>query len=428
MMTHSVRAPRTRYQQRRWRWSFCLLSFLLPLVGIALGVLLGTRRDKHARELSRSCLGLAGLGLVLQCLALLTSNWLPLPGMISSDVISLLASTMRISTPLALGALSGLFCEKSGVVNIAIEGMMLASAFFGFIVGMYSQNLWIALFAALLTGLLLGLLHAVLSVTFRVNQIISGTVINILAVGITGYLNRQLFMGRTPPPSAGTFPILTNLPIMETRVAELPILGEVLKSFLDPIVMSQPIGTFVKGIPLVGPAVLNQQPLVLTTLILVFVAHIVIFYTPWGLRTRAVGEHPRAADTVGINVFFVRYVNVLIGGLIAGLAGAYFTLESIPAFEPLLTNGRGFISLAAMIFGNWTAFGSWAAALLFGFAEALQIFFQNKGVTLFPKEWGVGSGYQFLGMLPYILTMIVLAGVVGRAVPPAADGIPYEKS
>jgi simple sugar transport system permease protein len=397
-------------------------------MGVALSVLLWTRKDKQAKELSRSCLGLAGLGFVLQCLALLTANILPLPSTVASDVTSLLASTMRISTPLALGALSGLFCEKSGVVNIAIEGMMLTSAFFGFIVGMYTQNLWIALGGALLTGALLGLFHAVLSVTFRVNQIISGTVINILAIGITGYLNRQLFMGKTPPPSAGTFPILTQIPIMDTRLVELPILGEVLKNFLDPIVLSQPIGNYIKGIPLLGPAVLNQQPLVLTTLILVLVAHIVIFYTPWGLRSRAVGEHPRAADTVGINVFFVRYVNVIIGGLIAGLAGAYFTLESIPAFEPLETNGRGFISLAAMIFGNWTAFGSWAAALLFGFAEALQIFFQNKGVTLFPKEWGLGSGYQFLGMLPYILTMVVLAGVVGRAVAPAADGIPYEKS
>ncbi|MBU0495690.1 MAG: ABC transporter permease [Chloroflexi bacterium] len=373
-------------------------------------------------------MGITGLGLAIQFLTLCTANFIPLPGTISSDVTSLLASTMRISTPLALGALSGLFCEKCGVVNIAIEGMMLASAFFGFIVGLYTQNLWIALAAALFTGAVLGLFHAVLSVTFKVDQIISGTVINILAIGITGYLNRQLFMGTVPQASPGTFPILIHTPIMDTRLIELPVLGLVLKEFLDPIVMSQPLGSVLKGVPLLGPTILNQQPLVLTTLILVLVSHIVIFYTPWGLQTRAVGEHPRAADTVGINVFFVRYVNVMIGGLIAGLAGAYFTLESIPAFEPLETNGRGFISLAAMIFGKWTAFGSWGAAMIFGFAEALQIFFQNKGITVLPKEWGWGSGYQFIGMLPYVLTMVVLAGVVGRAVPPAADGIPYEKS
>jgi len=414
--------------QRRWRGLYYLVCFLLPIVGVVLSLLVWRHKDKRAKDLGRAGLGVTALGLAIQFLTLCTANFIPLPGTLSSDVTSLLASTMRISTPLALGALSGLFCEKSGVVNIAIEGMMLASAFFGFIVGLYTQNLWIALFAALLTGTLLGLFHAVLSVTFRVDQIISGTVINILAIGITGYLNRQLFMGKTPPPSAGTFPILTNIPIMETRLAELPLLGAVLGNFLDPITMSQPIGSILRGVPLLGPAVLYQQPLVLTTLLLVALAHVIIFYTPWGLRTRAVGEHPRAADTVGINVFKVRYINVTIGGLIAGLAGAYFTLESIPAFEPLETNGRGFISLAAMIFGKWTAFGAWGASLLFGFAEALQIFFQNKGITVFPKEWGVGTGYQFIGMLPYILTMVVLAGVVGRAVPPAADGIPYEKS
>ncbi len=414
--------------QRRWRGLYYLVCFSLPIVGVVLSLLVWRHKDKRAKDLGRAGLGVTALGLAIQFLTLCTANFIPLPGTLSSDVTSLLASTMRISTPLALGALSGLFCEKSGVVNIAIEGMMLASAFFGFIVGLYTQNLWIALLAALLTGTLLGLFHAVLSVTFRVDQIISGTVINILAIGITGYLNRQLFMGKTPPPSAGTFPILTNIPIMETRLAELPLLGAVLGNFLDPITMSQPIGSILRGVPLLGPAVLYQQPLVLTTLLLVALAHVIIFYTPWGLRTRAVGEHPRAADTVGINVFQVRYINVTIGGLIAGLAGAYFTLESIPAFEPLETNGRGFISLAAMIFGKWTAFGAWGASLLFGFAEALQIFFQNKGITVFPKEWGVGTGYQFIGMLPYILTMVVLAGVVGRAVPPAADGIPYEKS
>lgn len=314
---------------------------------------------------------------------------------------SMLATTLRVATPLTLGALSGLFCERAGVVNIAIEGLMLTAAFFGFIGSIYTNqfltaipgfdesariglSLGIGIVAAVLSAGLMALLHAVLSITYRVDQIISGTVINILAVGITGFLNRALFFQGNVPHAPGVLPTL-KIPFL----ADLPVFGPIFQ----------------------------QQPIAILAIVFVFVAQFVLFSTRWGLRTRAVGEHPRAAGTLGINVVRMRYANVLIGGLIAGLAGAFFTLESVPSFEPLMTNGRGFIALAAMIFGNWNPFGAWAASLLFGAAQALQINAQAFG---FPVP------SQFVGMLPYLLTMIALTGIMGRTIPPAADGKPYE--
>jgi ABC-type uncharacterized transport system permease subunit len=300
-------------------------------------------------------------------------------------VVSVLATTFQVATPLTLGALSGLFCERSGVVNIAIEGMMLAAAFFGYIAGFYTKSLYVGLVVAIATGGVMALLHALLSVSFRVDQIISGTVINILAIGVTGYLNTQLFFGSERTVGAGTFPRIA-LPLL----ADLPIVGRMF----------------------------DQRPITYIAPLLALLAHFILFSTRWGLRTRAVGEYPRAADTVGINVPFMRYANVIIGGLLAGLAGAYFTLESIPQFEPMMTSGRGFISLAALIFGKWTPLGAWGATLLFGLAQAIQINAQQLGVPL-PS--------QIVGMFPYLLTMIVLSGVVGRSIPPAAVGQPYQK-
>jgi ABC-type uncharacterized transport system permease subunit len=299
---------------------------------------------------------------------------------------SMLATTLRFATPLTLGALAGLFCERSGVVNIAIEGMMLSAAFGAWLAAAVTQSLLVGIGAGILTGMAMGLLHAWLSVTFRVDQIVSGTVINILAVGLTGFLDSQVLtkLRESGLQSAGLLP---QLPI--------PLLSD---------------------LPVIGP-IFRQQPIAWISIILVFVAHYVLFYTRWGLRTRAVGENPHAADTVGIAVRRMRYVNVLIGAGIAGLGGAYFTLEAVPSFETLITNGRGFISLAALIFGGWTSFGAWAAALLFGAANALQINAQQFGIPL-PS--------QFVGMFPYLLTIIILAGVIGRAVPPASVGIPYE--
>src|SRR5206468_5805498 len=171
-------------------------------------------------------------------------------------------------------------------------------------------------------------------------------------------------------------------------------------------------------VPILGKILFIHQPLTFVAILLVFVVHAVLFRTTWGLRTRAVGEHPLAADTVGVNVYFMRYANVLLGGALAGLGGAYFTLESIPHFEPLMTNGRGFIALAAMIFGKWMPLGAWGAALLFGAAEALPVTLQIQGINV---------PFQLVGLLPYVLTIVVLAGVIGRATPPAAVGVPYVK-
>jgi simple sugar transport system permease protein len=182
--------------------------------------------------------------------------------------------------------------------------------------------------------------------------------------------------------------------------------------------MPIPLGPLA-SLPLVGPVLFRNPPITYLTIILVFLVHYVLYYTRWGLRTRAVGEHPRAADTLGINVYKIRYVNVIIGGAIAGLAGAFLTLEAVGSFERAMTNGRGFVALAVMVFGKWTPLGSWGAALLFGFASAMQTQLQFGGEINIP--------HQFIGMLPYLLTIVVLAGFVGRARPPAADGVPYSK-
>lgn len=301
----------------------------------------------------------------------------------TAATISILAITVTKATPITLGALAGICSERTGVVNIAIEGLMLTAAFFGFMAGVYTHNVVIAVIIAIASGALMALLHAVLSITFRVDQIISGTVINILAVGLTGYLNRQLFATGAP---AG----LSVLPAI-------------------------PFGPLA-DIPWIGPIIFQQKPIALAAIVLVLVVHFALFRTRWGLRTRAVGEHPLAADTVGVNVNALRYLNVIIGGALAGLGGAYFTLEAVPHFEPLMTNGRGFIALAAMIFGKWSPFGAWGAALLFGVAEAIPTAMQLQGINI---------PFQIVGLLPYVLTIVVVAGAVGRATPPAADGIPY---
>lgn len=320
------------------------------------------------------------------------NKWLVLIGVIIAGSVAyayannavvttaVMASTLRQSTPLILGALCGLICERSGVINIGIEGQMLMGAFLAFLANVYLGNLWLALGVGMLTGAIMGLLLAFMSVTLKMDQIIGGTVINILAIGLTGYfyVSGLTTRGKFPPYALG--------PLAD--------------------------------IPLIGPVFFRNPPITYLAIIIVFVMHYVLFYTRWGLRTRAVGEHPSAADTVGINVFKMRYVNVIIGGVFAGLAGAFLTLEGVGTFERGMTNGRGFLALAIMIFGKWTPLGAWGAALLFGFTYALQTQLQFMGVNLPP---------QFIGSMPYILTILVLAGFVGRSRAPAAEGIPYEK-
>ncbi len=295
---------------------------------------------------------------------------------------AVLASTIRQSTPLVLGALCGVWGERAGVTNIGIEGQMLLSAFVAFLVNVYTSDLFLAIIVGVLVGALTGAFLAFMAVTLKLDQVIGGTVINILALGLTSFFYTS---------------------------------GLTTKGKLLPI----PLGPLA-DVPLAGPVLFNNPPITYLAIILVFVSSFVLFRTTWGLRTRAVGEHPRAADTLGVNVYLIRYVNVIIGGAIAGLAGAFLTLEAVGSFERSMTNGRGFVALACMIFGRWTPLGSWGAALLFGFATAMQTQFQF---------WNVNIPHQFVGMLPYILTIVVLAGFGkrGRTGAPAADGVPYEK-
>ena len=313
----------------------------------------------------------------------------------STNLTGLLNSALLRSVPIALAALSGVLCERCAVINIAIEGMMLTSAFFASLFGSVAANVWgwpswaallTGLFGALLVGALLGLLLAVLAVRFKVDQIVAGTAINILSVGLTSFLSARIL---------AHFQNLNNPGIM-ARVS-IPLLSR---------------------IPVIGPIFFEQNPLVYVVFIALAATHVMLFYTRWGLRTRAVGEHPRAADTLGINVFRTRYINVLLGGMAAGLAGAFLILGSVGRFDEVMTAGKGFIGLAAMIFGKWMPFGAFGAAFIFGFADALQTRMAILQVNI-PS--------QFLLMAPYLVTMIALAGVVGEAVPPAADGQPYEK-
>jgi general nucleoside transport system permease protein len=309
----------------------------------------------------------------------------------STNVTVMLQVSVRLATPIVMGAMAGIWCERSGVTNIAIEGMMLTGACFGFVAFALltatmatPHALFIGVIAATLSGGMMAMLHAWLSLTFKTDQIVSGTVINILAIGLTSFVRREVLFS-----------------------------SEAGRETLQPIAIPG-----LSQVPVVGDIFFNGRPIFYAMFILLFVTHIVLFYTRWGLRTRAVGENPRAADTLGINVLRNRWINVIIGGLIAGLAGAWFSLETNGSFDDQMTSGRGFIGLAAMIFGKWMPFGAFGGGLLFGFSDALGQRFQFLGVPVPP---------QFLQMVPYIITIVVLAGLVGRAVAPKAVGVPYEK-
>jgi ABC-type uncharacterized transport system permease subunit len=270
---------------------------------------------------------------------------------------------------------------------MGIEGIMLMSALASVMVATLLHNLYAGLLAGILIGMLVTALHAFLVIQFRIDQIISGVAINIIGAGATSFIsNRYMQANLDKINNSGVFP---NIPI--------PILSK---------------------IPILGPVVFENNIIVYLMLILVAVIHVILFYTRWGLRTRAVGEHPKAADTLGINVYMTRYVNVILGGLIAGIGGAYFTIGSVGRFDKLMTAGKGFIGLAAMIFGNWNPIGALGSSLIFGFADSLQVKMQILKTPI-PSE--------FLQMAPYIVTIIVLAGVVGGVHAPAADGAVYEK-
>lgn len=304
--------------------------------------------------------------------------------------IGLVAATLRFATPLAFAAMGGIFSERSGVVNIGLEGMMLAGAFFGILVVAETGQWELGILGAMAAGGTLALIHAFFCIHLQADQIISGFAINFLALGLTGYLFRSIYGTQGTPELAEEIPAVRL-------------------SFID-------------DIPYVGDIFGNLNLMIWLMLLTVILSWIVLFKTPLGLRIRSVGEHPKAADTLGLSVFKIRYAAVILSGLLAGLGGAYLSFGFGNTFNENMTAGRGYIALAAVIFGNWRPFGAFGACLLFGFSSALAL--RLQGSPLLPSD--IASG-NLLQTLPYVLTLIALVGVIGRSRGPAAAGRPYVK-
>ena len=295
---------------------------------------------------------------------------------------------LRLSTPLILAALGGLFSERGGVINIALEGIMLAGAFTAAAITALVHNPWLGLGAAAAAGLLVAMIHAVASIGFKANQVVVGTAINIMFLGVPALVSGALFdsTGSTPQLKREFTLPDWNIPLID----RIPVLAELLS---------------------------GHKPIVYLALAMVPISYYVLFKTRFGLRLRAVGENPEAADTAGISVSKMRYFGVLISGLLAGLGGAYLSIGQNSLFTRNMTAGRGFIALAALIFGKWHPVGAFLACLLFGLADATAI--RMQGVVQVPVE--------FIQIIPYVLTLVVLAGFIGRAIPPRAIGVPYMK-
>jgi ABC-type uncharacterized transport system permease subunit len=323
------------------------------------------------------------LGVGLLCFVLAFLTWAAADA--SFSMVGMLRSTVISSIVITLGALTGLTCERAGVVNIGIEGQLLTGAFVAVVLSS-AFGTWAGVLGAMAIAALLGAFLAWLAIRFQVDQIVAGVVINILAVGMTSFLASRLLSEAQDLNAPARVPSI-----------RIPVLAD---------------------IPVIGPMFFDHTFFVYVTFLLVLGLHYGLFRTRWGLRARSVGEHPKAADTLGIDVFKVRYRNVIGAGLIAGFGGAFLALAQISRFEENMTGGIGFIGLAAMIFGRWMPFGALAAGLLFGFSGALA----QKVAIL-----GTGIPSEFMLMLPYVATVIVVAGLVGRARPPAADGQPYIK-
>jgi len=360
---------------RSWVWS---LVICLVAVMLGAGVLIRGERRFGAFAIASGILGFS-----LAFLATLSGI-----GKLETVVVwsALLAATLRYATPLVFAALGGMFSERSGVVNIGLEGMMLMGAFFGILGADKLGSWWAGLIVGILSGGLMALLHAVLSIHLRADQIVGGTAINFLALGLTGYLFIDIY-GQEGAPSG-----ISGIPQVN-------------------------IG-FIDSIPFFGEVFGQLNLMIWVAIVLVPLSWVVLFKTPLGLRIRAVGEHPKAAGTVGISVYGIRYGAVVLSGMLAAAGGAYLSIGFVNSFNENMTAGRGFIALAAMIFGNWRPWGAAAACLLFGFSSAL--------AQRLP-EYSDSAAVLFQA-LPYVLTLIAVAGVVGRSIPPAAVGRPYKKS
>lgn len=303
------------------------------------------------------------------------------------SLAGLLAGAVTLAVPLVFGSLSGVLCERSGIVNIAIEGQLLMGAFSAAVGATVAQNVYVGLISAAIAGALVSLVLALVSIKYLVNQIIVGVVLNVLVVGLTNFLFSTLLTedpeGLNKPPHLGSL--------------EIPILADV---------------------PVIGPILFRQSLVGYLMYVAVIVVYVGLFHTRWGLRVRAVGEHPQAADTLGVNVNRTRFWNTILGGAVAGIGGSFFTLVAVDAFSKEMSAGRGYIALAALIFGRWNPIGAFLASLLFGFADNLQSIITIIGSPV-PS--------QFMAMLPYVVTVFAVAGLVGRSRPPAMEGIPYVK-
>jgi ABC-type uncharacterized transport system permease subunit len=355
------------------------VPLLVGLVGIACGIWAVTR---GVSRLAWGAIAISLIGIGLGILATRSSTT-------NLDIVvswgALVASTLIWATPLTYAAIGGMFAERSGVTNIGLEGMMLIGAFFACL-GADKFNSWgMGLLVAMLAGGLAALIHAFFAIHLRADQIVGGTAINFLALGVTGYFFIQIYGDNGTP---GDLP----------RIPNINIPG-------------------IQDIGFIGQAVGQLNLMIWLAFVLLIVSYIVMFRTPIGLRIRAVGEHPRAAETVGISVYMIRYASVVVSGILAALGGAYLSIGFVGAFGENMTAGRGFIALAAVIFGNWRPFGAFAAALLFGASTALSFrlaTYSDSAAVLFQA-------------LPYVLTLIAVAGVIGRSIPPAAVGRPYSK-
>jgi simple sugar transport system permease protein len=366
---------------------FTLRNIVVPAAVAVLGAALGLW------ALTRGQRKLGSWAIIVAALGVVTAIWFQneeSAELESVFSVGLVAATLRFATPLALAAIGGIFSERSGVVNIGLEGMMLAGAFFGIVVVAETGQWELGILGAMAAGGVLALIHAFFCIHLQGDQIISGFAVNFLALGLTGYLFRSIYSTRGTPELEERIPNV-HLPLIE----DIPFIGDVFG---------------------------NLNLMIWVMFAVVILAFIVLFKTPLGLRIRSVGEHPKAADTVGISVYKVRYAAVILSGVLAGLGGAYLSFGTGNAFNENMTAGRGFIALAAVIFGNWRPFGAFGACLLFGFSSALAL--RLQGSSLLPSDL---ASANLLQTLPYVLTLVALVGVIGRSRGPAAAGRPYVK-
>jgi len=360
----------------------------LAVIALAASATLWVLHARAARPRHAARIGLIAVFAVSWILAFMT--WVISERAL--DVATLLQGTLALAVPLAFGALSGVLSERAGVINIAIEGQLLFGAFGAALVGSLAGSAWVGLIAAPIMALVMGALLAMFAVGYRVQQIIVGVVLNVLAIGVTSF-----FFGSVMRQNPGQFNSPLRLPTLR-----IPVLAD---------------------IPVIGRVLFEQNILVYLMWIIVAGLTVALFRTRWGLRVRAVGEHPRAADTVGIPVNRTRWINVMLGSAVAGLGGATLTIGTGVAFGEEMSAGKGYIALAAMILGRYHPVGALLAALTFAFADSLQL----RLGTMSAAEGGVSIPGDFLLMLPYVVALFAVAGVVGRVRVPAADGVPYVK-